>query len=67
MKLWDVRVEEERLPDGNYHVRLTGTQSGVYFERTGYHPLWELLRCIRDVHGPLRITESKDATGAKDR
>ncbi len=67
MKLWDFRVEAERLPDGHYRVRVTATQSGVCYERTGYHPLWELLRCIRDAKGPLRIPEHREAKCANVR
>ena len=43
--LWDFHCTAERLPDGRYRVRVSSA-SGKHIERTGFHPLWELIRIL---------------------
>lgn len=57
--LWAFNCRAERMDDGHYRVTLTGSQSKTVRTRTGYHPMWELIRLLAEEPAP-----SPDAGGA---
>jgi len=49
---WDFHCRARVRPDGYYDVEVTGTLTGEKRERTGYNPLWELIRLLNEKKEP---------------
>lgn len=54
MRIWDCRLEVEKLPGEKYRVTLTGTTSGEVRTAVSGNWLWTLLRLLGG-HKPERM------------
>ena len=60
--LWDFHCTAIKLDNGRFHVRIE-TKSGIVIERTGYNPIWELIRIV----GRRKTSPLPHATPSPDR